>query len=286
MLDAVYSDPRQPGSFSGVDKLRRAVKSSKNYDVSVRNVKEWLRGKDTYTKHRTARKIFHRNRIVSPYIDAQWQGDLAEVGNLASDNDGIRYLLVVIDVVSKYLWVEPLKTKKGIEVRDALKKIFHRSGRKPDKLQTDQGKEFLDKNVQSFLKKEGIEFFTVKSDKKAAIAERVIRTLKEKLYRYMHEKHTNEYVDALQDLVISYNNTYHKSIKRTPAEVTVENEGEVLETLYGDAWKVDRIDSRKKQRSPIKVDDFVRISRVKGVFAKGYTGNWTEEIFVVTKVES
>ena len=190
-------------------------------------------------------------------------------------------MLVLIDVVSKYIWVEPIKFKTALQVKLAFKKNFLKSTRVPKKLQTDQGAEFVNAVLQRFLKGKGITFFTVKSDKKAAVAERVIRTLKEKMYRYMHEKHTKTYIDVLQDLVASYNNTYHKSIKMTPSEVSTENEGKVLKSLYGKACEQDK----KRKKPKFKVGDFVCISSVKGVFEKGYTGNWTEEIFIVDSIK-
>ena len=281
-LEAVYTDPRQPGSFGGVDKLRRSLKKTKKFHVSVQDVKTWFKKKDTYTKHRSARSNFHRNPVIATHIDAQWQGDLADLGNLTPKNDGIRYLLILVDVVSKYVWVEPLRTKSGPVVLDGLKAIFSRTERRPEKIQTDDGKEFLYGGMQDYLKENNIGFFTLKSDKKAALAERMVRTLKEKVWRYMHERHTRRYIDVLQDLVSSYNETYHNSIKRAPVEVTVKNEGEVLRTLYESTWNPRK--GLKKEREIAKVGEFVRISKVKGVFKKGYVGNWTEEIFVVDKV--
>lgn len=289
LLDKVYTSAREPGSFTSVDKLRKSLKRGRNVYITVKSVKDYLKQNDTYTKHRVMRKNFKRNQVIAPFIDAQWQGDLAEVGNLASENGGIRYLMVLIDVVSKHIWVEPLKSKHGRVILEALKAVFARSGgRKPTKLQTDDGKEFVNAEVQSYLKQEGITFFTVKSDKKAAVAERVIRTLKEKIYRYMHEKHTRRYIDALQDLVASYNDTYHKSIKMAPTEVTFKNEGQVLGALYGKSWESDGIDQgdriRRRKMAKHRVGDFVRISKLKGVFKKGYIGNWTEEIFVIEQI--
>ena len=275
----MYTDPRDPGSYGGVEKLRKSL-NKLNYHVTVRSVKDWLKKKDTYTKHRPARKNFKRNPVIATHIDAQWQGDLAEMGNIASSNDGVRYLLILIDVVSKYVWVEPLKSKNGPTVLEGFKHLLSRTERRPEKLQTDDGKEFLFHGMQSFLKENNIGFFTLKSDKKAALAERVICTLKEKIWRYMHEKHTRRYVDVLEDMVASYNETYHGAIKRAPVDVNTKNEGEVLGSLYGHLWKQNA--SGKELKT--KVGDFVRISRVKGVFSKGFIGNWTEEIFVVDKV--
>ena len=268
-LEEIYAGPNQPGSFGGADKVQRALKKVKNIKVSTGDVQKWLKKKDTYTKFRAARKNFKRNPIIAPHIDAQWQGDLAEVGNIASHNDGVRYLLVVIDVVSKYTWVEPLLTKKGPTVLQAFQKIFNENKRRPKKMQTDDGKEFLYGGLQKYLEGNGITFFTVKSDKKAAIAERVIKTLKEKIYRYMHEKHTLSYIGVLQDLVSSYNNTYHSSIKMAPAEVTEKNEGEVLRNLYGKAWQQEN----KKRDASLRRATLYAAAGSKGFLKRGMSGN-------------
>jgi hypothetical protein len=287
VLESVYTTPREPGSFSGADKLRRSV--GKRAYVTVKEVDNWLKGNDTYTKHRSSRKTFKRNQIVVGEIDGQWQGDLAEMGNIARDNDGVRYLMILIDVVSKHTWVEPLKTKEGKSVLEGLKQIFERTERRPGKLQTDDGKEFLNVVVQRYLRDNDITFFTVKSDKKAAIAERMVRTLKDKIYRYMHEKHTKRYVDVLQDLVSSYNETFHKSIKMAPVEVNTGNEGAVLRSLYGKDWIVEdggvRGSRGMRKEAKFKPGDMVRISSVKGVFKKGYWGNWSEELFRVDSMK-
>ena len=283
LLGEVYADPKQPGSFGGAEKLKLGVEKVKGIKVKGKDVQGWLTKKDTYTKFRTARSNFKRNPIIVAHIDAQWQGDLADMRNLAKYNHAVQYLLVVIDVLSKHLWVEPLKNKSGPEVLAAFGKIFEETPRRPLKLQTDDGKEFWYGGLQTFLKNNNITFFTVNSDKKAAVAERVIRTLKEKIWRYMHEKHTKTYADVLQDLVSSYNNTYHKSIKMAPSEVTEGNEGEVLKNLYGKPWIRDAGDKRKKAK--FTAGDFVRISSLKKEFKKGYMGNWTEEIFIVDKVK-
>jgi hypothetical protein len=283
-LERIFTDPREPASYSGAEKIKKALKKKKiKYKGSV--VQGWLKTKDSYTKHRPARKNFKRNPVVAAYIDEQWQGDLAEVWDIAAQNDGVRYLLVLIDVVSKYLWVEPLKSKTGPVVLAGFKRVFDGADRKPKKLQTDDGKEFWYNGLQSYLREKDIVFFTLKSDKKASLAERVIRTLKEKMFRYMTEKHTKRYIDVLADLVFSYNNTYHSAIGMTPSEVNIENEGKVLRKLYGAAWGYPRGKQiKKKQKGRFKIGEYVRLSKLKGPFAKGYRGNWTEEVFVIHKL--
>ena len=279
ILEQVYTDPGQPGSYGGVAKLKRGAEVLSGEKVSEGDVKRWLRKKETYTRFRPVNRKFKRNPIIAPHIDAQWQGDLADMRELQKHNAGVNYLLVIIDVVSKYVWVKVLKRKTEGAVLDAMKEVLS-EGRKPLKFQTDDGTEFVNRGMQAFLESQGIVFFTTNLEKKAAIAERVIKTFKEKIYRYMHEKHTYSYVAVLAKLVKSYNETYHKSIKMAPSEVNQSNEGEVLNNLYGKLY------DGKRGKAKLKEGDFVRVIASKGIFEKGYKGYWTEEIFIIEKVKS
>lgn len=157
-LEKLYSAVQLPGSFSGVEKLHREIKKQ-NVPLTQTEIKKWLRSNETYTKHRVARKNYKRNSIIAPNVDAQWQGDLADMNNISQYNDGVKYLLVLIDVVSKYLWVEPLKSKNGPTVVAGFNQIWKRTKRRPEKIQTDDGKEFLYKGVQEMLGKMNIGFF-------------------------------------------------------------------------------------------------------------------------------
>ena len=124
-----------------------------------------------------------------------------------------------------------LKTKQGQELVKAFQTILS-SGRKPSKLQTDQGTEFLNRVFQKFLRDNYIDFFTVNSGLKASVIERFNRTFKNKMYKYFTAKNTLSYIDVLPQLVKSYNNTYHRSIKMKPNQVTKATEAKVWETLY------------------------------------------------------
>ena len=169
----------------------------------------------------------------------------------------------------------PLKTKQGQELVKAFQTILS-SGRKPSKLQTDQGTEFLNRVFQKFLRDNNIEFFTVNSGLKASVVERFNRTFKNKVYKYFTAKNTLTYIDVLPKLVKSYNNTYHRSIKMKPSQVTKSNEAKVWDTLYGS-------DVQKRVRFKFQVGDRVRISKAKRIFEKSYLPNFTEEMFTVYK---
>ena len=128
-------------------------------------------------------------------------------------------MFIVIDVFSKYLWVRPLKAKTQTEVALALAQIYGSSARRPQALWVDQGKEYYNKEVQAVAKKFGFSLYSVLSDIKSSVAERLIRMLKTMIYRYLHEHQTWTYINVLPDLVANYNLTLHRSIGMTPAEV-------------------------------------------------------------------
>ena len=169
----------------------------------------------------------------------------------------------------------PLKTKQGQELVKAFQTILS-SGRKPNKLQTDQGTEFLNRVFQKFLRENNIEFFTVNSGLKASVVERFNRTFKNKMYKYFTAKNTLTYINVLPKLVKSYNNTYHRSIKMKPSQVTKSNEAKVWDTLYCN-------DVDKRVRYKFQVGDRVRISKAKRIFEKSYLPNFTEEMFTIYK---
>jgi len=133
-------------------------------------------------------------------IDEQWTADLIEVVNIAKYNQGYRYLLTVVDVFSKHAWVQPVKSKTGKAVTEAMAKIL-KGGRTPTNLQTDDGKEFYNKTFQALMKQIGIHHFSTSEDTKASVVEWFNRTLKQRLYRYFTVQDTSNFVPVLQDLV-------------------------------------------------------------------------------------
>ena len=187
-------------------------------------------------------------------------------------NDGYTFLLLVIDTFSKYGYLIPLKNKKGQTVANALKDIFKK--RKPGKLWTDKGKEFYNKNVKDL-----VELYSTENEEKSSIAERWVRTIKEKMWKYFTDNNTYKYIDVLPDLVEDYNNTVHSSIKLTPKEASKKkNELTVWRNLYPDRYK--KYDIIPK----FSVGDEVRITKKKKVFEKGYTTRWTEETFTIKEI--
>ena len=193
--------------------------------------------------------------------------------SLSQHNDNFNYILTVIDVLSKYAWAIPIKRKSGDFIVEAFQSIFKE--RKPKLLQTDHGSEFISKKTQALLKSHNIDWFETYNTVKAQIVERFNRTLKDKMYKYFTANDTKRWIDVLQDLVENYNNSYHRSIKMTPKEAS-ENPGKASESLYGT--------KHTKTKPKFSPGDFVRISKYRKTFKRGYTANYTDEVFVVTDV--
>ena len=141
----------------------------------------------------------------------QWQADLVDLSKLKKVNNGMTFLLTVIDVFSKVAWCVPKKNKSAASLEAALDTTFSKGC--PKTLQTDQGLEFLNKSVQALLKKHGIhQLSTHNAETKASVVERFNITLKTRMWRYFTKHQTRRFIDVLQDLVQSYNNTPHRSI--------------------------------------------------------------------------
>ncbi len=208
-------------------------------------------------------------------MDEQWQADLADMRSISKHNENYKCILTCIDILSKYAWAVPLKSKTGQALVDAFELIF-KDGRKPMKINTNQDTKFENTVFKSFVKHHKIYFFTTRSDMKASVVERFNRTLKTKMWRYFTARNTYRYIDVLKDLLFSYNNSNHRSIVIAPSSVTKENENVIWQKLYGDIRP-------KRVTYKYEVGDSVRISRAKAVFEKGYVINWTEEIFTIAK---
>ena len=134
-------------------------------------------------------------------------------------NKGFRFLLCVIDIFSKYAWVIPLKDKKGISIVNAFQIILKESNRKPNKIWVDKGSEFYNNSFKKWLKDNDTEMYSIHNEGKSVVAERFIRTLKNKIYKYMSSIPKNVYIDKLDDIVDEYNNKYHRTIKMKPVDV-------------------------------------------------------------------
>ena len=226
--------------------------------------------------HKPVRKNFMKRFVFVRNVDDIWGADLVELPTLSKKNSGYRYILMVIDVFSKYGWSVPLKTKTGNEVASALQKIFKEYH--PAKLWVDQGREFYNKQVSELLKKYNIVIYSTNNDEKCSVIERWNRTIKSQLWRYFSANGTYKYTDVLQPLMDKYNSTKHRSIGMTPTDARKpSNYQQVFKNLY-----FKKVQTRNKQPK-YKVGDQVRISVKKNLFEKGFTINWSDKIILFLK---
>ncbi len=220
--------------------------------------------------------------MISAGIGTDFQADLTDMQNLARMNKGYRYILCVIDIFTRMAYYEPIKRKTGEYVNAAYEVIIKRAPLiSNSRMATDAGKEFLNKHVQHWYKKNSIRHYTLQGDHKAAIVERFQRTLKERLYRLMTARKNYKYCDMLQKVVSNYNASVHRTLGVRPVDVIKNNEHKFFKKQF-------QVTDKQVTRGPvddIKVGDRVLISTNKSVFEKGFKGYWKEEEqFVVATI--
>ena len=218
--------------------------------------------------HAPVRRKFKRRRVISYGVDDVWSCDLVEMQEWKKQNKGYRYMLNVIDVHSKYAWSIPLKDKTGKTVLDAFKQIVNSSGRKPDHIWVDEGKEFYNKQMDEWIKENNINRYSTHGEHKSAVVERFNRTLKTIMWKRFTAENTRNWIDMLDKLLLQYNNKKHSTIKMTPTEASQMQ---------------DPVNFREQPK--FTVGDQVRISRIKGIFEKGYLPNWSEALYTVHEVK-
>ena len=272
----IYFNPKQPASFTSKNKLFKAAKNV-NREVNKKDVSKWLDKQDIVSVHKPVVTNFKRSTILTNGIGDLFEADLMDMSNVSKFNDKINFVLLVIDAFSKKLWAHPLRSKNAKDVLEGFQKIIEKSGT-PVRIRTDSGTEFKNQLVQNFFNENKIKHYVAHNEKKAAIVERVIRTIKKKINRFFSYNETNRYVNELQNMIDSYNDTFHRSIKSAPNKVNKNNEREIWKRLY--------LKTFTKAIKPIKfkIGDKVRISRLRTTFPRGYYEGYTQEYFLIKKI--
>lgn len=229
--------------------------------------------------HRPARKNYKRRRVILKGLYDLFQADLVEMIPYSKFNRGYRYILIVINAFSKYVWAYPLKTKTGSDVTNAMKELLLSLKNTPKNLQTDMGKEFYNKQFGNLMKTFNINHYSSYSNIKSSIVERVNRTLKNIMWKEFSLKGSYKWLDLIAEVVQRYNTTKHRTTGFKPVDVNRKNEKIILGTAYNYIKTVDPKIRKFKNK------DHVRISKHREAFTKGYTPNWSTEIFTIAKVK-
>ena len=281
-LKDIYLDPSHPASFGSPDRLYKIAKKEGKHKISHSQIKRWIQKQESYSLNKGVKRKFQRGRVVVEGIDDQFDIDLASLIYYADDNDGYKYLLVVIDIFSRYGWVEPLKDKTAKEIVKAFDKILQ-EGRIPKRLRSDAAKDFTSEQFQKYVKSKNITHFVTHTEKQANYVERFIKTLKSKIFKYMVEKNSPRYIDVLPKIVESYNRTWHSGIRSEPINVNKTNEKQLWWQMY---WPKEPYDPNKKKHEikyAFKIGDRVRTTFLRRPFQREYDTRWTGEIFKITR---
>jgi hypothetical protein len=281
-LTKYYYDPSSPASFSSYDKLWRHLSTLKNKPAGLTRlkIKEWLKNQDVDSVHKQTKLNFKREKIIVGSIGELWESDLIDLSMLKKHNNGFSYILVCIDAFSKYVWTRCMKNKTGNEVKNSFEDIFS-SVAPPLRCHTDLGREYDNKLVKSFMKKNDVHLYFSQSDKKCPIVERVILSIKRKLFKLFYNRQSYYYLDVIQKLTASLNGTFHRSIGMAPKDVNTDNELEIYMKFY-----LPYVNSRNNMptHSILKSGSPVRVSYKRGKFSRGYNENYSEEIMLVKSV--
>ena len=223
------------------------------------------------------KKNYPTNKVIYNHIDEIWSIDLADmIDYKISNNKGYRYIFIIIDNFSKYLWAIPLKNKYSQTITNEFSNILTTSKRKPLKLESDRGTEFYNSIFQNFLKLKNIHRYSRYTDKGPSIAERVIRTIRNLLKKPVFEKGKADWLSELPSVIRKYNNTIHHSIKMTPIQASKKaNEKIVYSNLQ---------DKRKILNPKYKLGQLVRVSDIRRVFSKGDSTNYSYKLYTITEV--
>jgi hypothetical protein len=287
LLEKIYHDPKSPAAFAGINLLYKEAKKQ-NIKITKKDILYFLEGDRTYTLHKPRRIHFKRSKTIGSGLYTDIQMDLADMQKISKYNKGFNYILLGVCVLSKMFFAVPVKSKKYNDMVVSMENILKQIPISPSRIFTDKGTEFIlkEKNknkehtAHDFYQNHNIEkFWSSTKTIKAAIAERGIRTLKSRLYRYFSEKHTLNWVEVLDQIIDSINNTPSQSTGMKPVDVTFKNAQQIFNKLFGK----EIITHNKKNK--YKKGDHVRLANYREVFDKGYLPTFSDEILQIDSVK-
>lgn len=270
-LDKYYTI-EDPASYGGQSRLYQAMKP---YGWKLKDVINFLNDQNAYILHRERRYKFRRNKIITYHKDYQHQMDLMDMQQYKTENDGFNYILVVIDCFTRFCWLKPLKNKTAKTLLTALEELYTDAAPIPLRIQTDRGKEFVNKQLKTWFDKHKIHFFTTQGTGfKCAFVERLNRTLKYRMFRYFVRKGSYRYIDILDKLAQAYNSSHHRMINMTPTTARTKMPNEL-------PMNTTPVESLKPK---FKVGDKVRIAYDRNKMDRGYWKTHYDHVYSVNRV--
>lgn len=289
LLHTLYSQHNEPYGLSSQAKLWEKAKSI-NPAITRDDVFNFLRSNKTYTLHKLQTKKFPRQKIIASKPKVIMAADLADVRHIRKENNNIGYLLVCIDVFSRYMQVVPCRNKDANTMLVAFKQVVeNKDSEGLRRLNTDLGTEFWNRKVRNYLCSRGIKLYSVYSSEiKAALAERAIRTLKARIYKFITSQNSSRYIDQLQNMVSAYNRSPHSGLKnkQTPIDIHNLKNPSAIKRQFHAMYKNPK-QPASSITSRLAVGEIVRLvgSARSSVFHKGYTQQNTHELFRIKSIK-
>ncbi|VDI82510.1 Hypothetical predicted protein [Mytilus galloprovincialis] len=265
LLSKYYYDVGGPASYASAEKLYHIV-NAEGKKVGRYKIRRWLNSQDNYSLQKTPRRSFKRIRVYTTGMNNLWDADLMDLKQFSKENENFKYVLVVVDCFSRYLWLQPLKNKTG-ETKSPL-------------------------HLKRFSLSNGVRHFSAQNELHANYAERVLQTIKNKIFRFFTKNRTHRYINNLQNFAKSYNGTPHRSLQNiAPKDVNSVNESDIWGKMYLSKTekkpKEIKVQTNKKKRRKkqfkYKIGSLVRLSNIAHIFDRSYSQRWTEEIFKVVQ---
>ena len=264
-------------SFSGKNNVYKAFSGTPKEELDKK-----LAQSEIYSKYH----VFRKSPTSPTYVHHKrqlFQADLAfwTLDHQVEANQGYKYLLLIIDCFTKRIWLYPLKDKKCASVHRAFENLLQTIDELPKNFQTDRGAEFLCADFAQLLKSYNINHYITDSDKKAAMAERAIRTIKDWLQKMMDEENTHSWTSLLPKVMRKYSRTEHSTIKMSPNNAELEKYQDKLRKNYNIKWSK----FKAEKKSKFKINDFVRIAGLKQKFRRSWYQPFSDEFFKIYRIQ-
>jgi len=273
-----YRQPGHPTAYSGITNV------SKYYNISPQKAREILEHDTSYQLHR----FYKRPSVHNPYYiygrRKLIQSDLIDIQKLHRSNDGIKYLLIFIDVFTKKIWVYPMKTKTGEEMGRAVRRWINDIGRpKPSVVGADAGREYQNRIVKDLMRSEGIDLQIEYGVSKAAVCERVNKSLQVLIFKFLTDSQSERYIDDLERLVDTYNKRGHRSLRYMSPDEADRRDNELrVREIHMARWE-----KIPNKQAVFSVRQWVRIkidSKKIGVTSRAYEKQFKAEYYEVVRI--
>lgn len=279
-LDRLYNTTDNLAAYSSHSTLYKAAKHLK-LPVTHRLLNEYLNAQNSYTLHKTTRRRFKRNKFEVFWVDQLHALDLMDIQKLSRWNSGIKFVALLIDCFSRYVWLFEMKDKSGLTMARVLDKFYSDSQRAPVNLVTDFGGEFVNKHCKSVFDKFSINHYYDSGEAyHVPHAERAIQSIYQIMHRYMTATNGKRYLDQLQNFAKIYNARPHRALKgAAPVSVNLFNQKRFLEQQ----WPLEQLKRSRLVKFQFQIGQIVRVQLERAIFYKGYKQQNSDEKYLIAK---